>query len=287
MKRYLFLILLLCCSMFYSNAQTIINLWDSIPPTDNGLTEPEITENGFVSRISNPEIIVYLPDSIKNKKKVVIICPGGAYAGLAIDHEGRQFAEWLNAEGITAVILKYRMPNGHKEVPLDDFHQAMRYVKSKSVEWNIVDENMQTKIGIAGFSAGGHLASAASTHYASSELRPDFTILFYPVITMGNYTHEGSRDNLLGENPSANDVMYYSSEDHINRQTPPAILLLSDDDTLVIPKNSIMYYDALKKNEIPSTMYVFPEGGHGWGMRSDFKYHQEMLILLKHWLDKI
>lgn len=268
-------------------AQKVINLWDSIPPTDNELVEPEIEGNRFVSRISKPQMIVYLPDSINNKKKAVIICPGGAYAGVAIDHEGHQFAKWLNLQGITAIILKYRMPNGHKEVPLDDFGQAIRYVRSKGVEWNIADKDMRTKVGVAGFSAGGHLASTVSTHYASNDLRPDFTTLFYPVITMGEYTHEGSRDNLLGDNPTANDIMYYSSEDHINEQTPPAILLLSDDDTVVVPRNSIMYYDALKNHGIPSVMYVFPEGGHGWGMNSDFKYHEEMLNLLKQWLEKI
>jgi len=287
MKKSSFVIILLFLFITNMKAQSVVNLWDSIPPTDNGLVEPEVVGNGFVSGISKSEMIVYLPDSIKNKKMAVIICPGGAYAGVAIDHEGHQFAEWLASEGIAAIILKYRMPNGHKEIPLDDFQQAMHYVRSKAVEWNIADKDMQTKIGVAGFSAGGHLASTASIHYRSSELRPDFTILFYPVITMGEYTHDGSRDNLLGENPIADDIIYYSSEDHVNKQTPPAILLLSDDDMDVVPQNSIMYYDALKENGIPSTMYIFPEGGHGWGMHSNFKYHEEMLILLKRWLEKI
>ncbi|MDL2214861.1 alpha/beta hydrolase [Dysgonomonas sp. OttesenSCG-928-M03] len=269
------------------NAQTVIPVWEGNPPTDNGLTGQEVVSDGRISDVSVPEMIVYLPDEAVNKKMAVIICPGGGYARLAMDHEGHQFAKWLRTQGITGIILKYRMPNKHKTVPLEDFQQAMRYVRSKAVEWNIVREDMQTKIGVAGFSAGGHLASTASTHYASDELRPDFSILFYPVITMGNYTHEGSRNNLLGENPSANDVLFYSNETRVDNQTPPAILLLSDDDKAVPSRNSVMYYNALKEKNVPATMYIFPEGGHGWGMRSEFKYHNEMLMLLKMWLEQL
>lgn len=179
------------------------------------------------------------------------------------------------------------MPNGHEAIPLEDFQEAMRYVRSKAVERNIVDENMEIKVGVAGFSAGGHLAATASTLYESADLRPDFTILFYPVVTMGSYTHQGSKDSLLGENATANQILYYSAENHVNEQIPPAILLLSDDDKDVAPQNSTMYYEKLKENNIASAMYVFPEGGHGWGMKSDFKYHNEMLTLLKMWLEKL
>lgn len=287
MKKSLFVILLSFLFMSNLTAQTVVSLWDGNPPTSNTLMEEEVVVNGSVSGVSNPDIRIYLPDTTKRKNIAIIICPGGGYARLAIDHEGAQFAKWLNDQGITAVVLKYRMPNGHKEVPLDDLQQAMRYVRSNAVEWGIVDENMETRIGVAGFSAGGHLAATASTHYTSSELRPDFSILFYPVITMGSYTHEGSRDNLLGQNVTANDVLYYSTETRIDEQTPPTILLLSDDDKAVPPKNSLMYYNALNGKGVPATMYVFPEGGHGWGMRSDFKYHQEMLTLLRMWLEQL
>lgn len=269
------------------NAQTVIPLWEGSPPTSNGLTEQEIATDGSVSGVSDPELIVYLPDKRINTHKAVIICPGGGYTHLAIDHEGHQFAQWLQLQGIAGIILKYRMPNGHKEIPLEDFQQAMRYVRSKAVEWNIVGDDMKSQIGVAGFSAGGHLASTASTHYSSTELRPDFSILFYPVITMGSYTHEGSRDNLLGENRTADDVLFYSNETRVDEQTPPAILLLSDDDKAVPSKNSILYYNALKDKGVSSTMYIFPEGNHGWGMRPGFKYHKEMLTLLKMWLEQL
>jgi Esterase/lipase len=283
--KNLFLTLFLLVCMINMNAQTTIRLWEGNPPTDNGLTEQEVTTDERISGVSVPEMIVYLPNEEINKKIAVIICPGGGYARLAMDHEGHQFAKWLQSQGIAGIILKYRMPNQHKEVPLEDFHQAMRYVRSKAVEWNIVDANMESKVGVAGFSAGGHLASTASTHYNSSELRPDFSILFYPVITMGQYTHEGSRNNLLGDNRTANDILYYSNETRIDEQTPPAILLLSDDDKAVPSMNSVMYYEALKEKNIAASMYIFPEGGHGWGMRQNFKYHDQMLSLLKAWLE--
>ncbi|HCO68571.1 MAG TPA: xylanase [Dysgonomonas sp.] len=287
MKKYLLLPLLLFSFSVLMNGQTTIKLWDGAPPTNNEITEPERNENGSVGNVTNPEMIIYLPPKEINRKIAVIICPGGGYSRLAMNHEGHQFAQWLQAQGIAGIILKYRMPNKHKEVPLEDFQQAIQHVRSNAVEWDLVDENMNTKVGVAGFSAGGHLASTASTHFTSNEVRPDFSILFYPVITMGQYTHEGSKNNLLGNNPSANDLLAYSNESRVNEQTPPAILLLSDDDTAVPSMNSIMYYKALKDNNISATMYIFPEGGHGWGMRDNFKYHNEMLSLLKSWLDRL
>ncbi|HCC51948.1 MAG TPA: xylanase, partial [Porphyromonadaceae bacterium] len=200
----------------------------------------------------------------------------------AYDHEGLMVARWLNKEGIAAFILKYRMPNKHKEVPLDDAQQAIRYVREHAGEYGV---NV-SKIGICGFSAGGHLASTASTHFATTgtSTRPDFSILFYPVITMTELTHGGSRNNLLGENPPKTDIYLFSNEKQVNVNTPPAILLLSDDDKVVLPENSIWYYEALKRNDIPATMYIFPTGGHGWGFRDTYVYYQQMTDLLSKWL---
>lgn len=281
--KYSIITLLIFLSITGMKSQTVINLWgDKNPPTNNELTSTEEDQKGIVLNVSTSQLIVYKADSLKNNHTAIIICPGGGYTRLAMDHEGHQFAQWLQSQGITGVILKYRMPNKHKEVPLEDFQEAMRYVKANAKEWN-VSEN---KIGVAGFSAGGHLAATASTLAPNDELRPDFSILFYPVITMGEKTHTGSRDNLLGQNIPAKDILMYSNELKIDEFTPPAILLLSDDDKTVVPQNSIMYYDALKNNNIPATMYIFPVGGHGWGMKKDFKYHDEMLILLKKWLEQ-
>lgn len=278
--RNLFLIFFLFLSSMSMDAQTVVKLWETTPPTSNGLSDAELSQGGRVSNISTPELTIYLPNAAINTGMAVIICPGGGYAGLAIDHEGHDFAKWLQTQGIAGIVLKYRMPNKVKEVPLEDANQAITYVRSRASQWGVSSD----KIGIAGFSAGGHLAATASTHFSTKELRPDFSILFYPVVTMGDFTHEGSRNNLLGDTPTATEVMYYSNERQVNEFTPPAILLLSDDDTAVLPKNSVTYYNALKENKIPATMYIFPSGGHGWGMRNTFEYHDEMLSLLGSWL---
>lgn len=264
-----------------ASAQKVIKLWDENPPTYNGIVGAEINKNGSVSNVSVPELTVYLPEKTKKQYTAVIICPGGGYSHLAMEHEGHQFAKWLQSQGVAGIVLKYRLPNHQKVVPLEDCQQAIRYVRSKSVEWGI----SESKIGICGFSAGGHLASTASTRFSTREERPDFSILFYPVISMGNLGHAGSRENLLGEDQVADDIMAYSSEMHITEATPPALLLLSDDDSTVSPKNSIMYYDALKDNGVAASMYIFPTGGHGWGMKKSFQYHESVLTLLKSWLE--
>lgn len=269
------------------NAQKVVKLWEGNPPTNNQISESERyeREGGWVTNVSEAEMTFYLPEKSKNTGVAVVICPGGGYAGLAIGHEGVQFAQWLNEQGIAGIVLKYRLPNKHKEIPLDDAQQAIRYVREHAKELGI----KENKIGIAGFSAGGHLASTASTHYATTgtSTRPDFSILFYPVVTMGAPTHGGSRSNLLGDKPSVSDIHTFSNEKQVNVNTPPAILLLSDDDTTVQPVNSIDYYEALKNNNVPAAMYIFPEGGHGWGMRDNFKYHAQMLTLLQMWLKDI
>ena len=280
-------VLLLCMMSVISYGQKVVDLWDSAPPTDNGITTPEVSERDgwWLTNISKPTLTIFSPSKDKNNGMAVIICPGGGYAGLAFQHEGTEVAQWLNTLGITGVVLKYRMPNKHKEVPLDDAWQAIRYVRKNAKELGV----NPGKVGIAGSSAGGHLASTVSTHYSYEGIctRPDFSILFYPVITAERATHGGSRNNLLGDNPSAADIHIFSNEKQVNNNTPPAILLLSDDDKTVLPQNSVDYYNALKNNNVPATMYIFPEGGHGWGMNKDFKYHDQMINLLEMWLKDI
>lgn len=266
------------------NDPIIIKLWENINPrTDNGISEPEIEENGIVTNVSVPELYVYLPKKNINKKAAIIICPGGGYGKISLENEGYLFAQWLQAEGITGIVLKYRMPNKHKDVLLEDFEQAIHCLNSKITEWDISAD----KIGVAGFSAGGHLASMASTLFSKGNIRLSFSLLFYPVITMGELTHAGSRSNFMGENPTTDDILSYSSEKRVDKSTPPAILLLSDDDPAVSPQNSLMYYNALKENNIPASIHIFPVGGHGWGMKKDFAYHNQMLTLVRMWLEKI
>jgi Esterase/lipase len=280
----IYLILICCCfAADMIDAQKKIKLWNGDPPESNGITEKESVRDGyFVMNVTEAELEIYLPESNTRTGMAVVICPGGGYSGLAYTHEGVMVAEWLNKEGIAAFILKYRMPNKNKNIPLSDAQQAIRHIREHAAEYGV----NTTKIGICGFSAGGHLASTASTHFTiyGTSTRPDFSILFYPVITMTELTHGGSRNNLLGNNPSEVDRHMFSNEKHVNENTPPAILLLSDDDKSVLPENSIRYYEALKRNSIPATMYVFPCGGHGWGFKEEFEYHKQMKDLLSKWL---
>jgi acetyl esterase/lipase len=223
---------------------------------------------------------VYLPQS-KTPTSAVIICPGGGYRRLAMLHEGSEFAQWLNQNGIAGIVLKYRMPNGHHEAPLSDARQALRIVRHNSKAWNIAPD----KVGVAGFSAGGHLAATLATHFADSSTRPDFAVLFYPVISMDTtFTHSGSRQNLIGKNPTQELRTLYSNELQVTSRTPPTLLLLSDDDKTVPPCNSADFYAALKRHNIPSAMYIFPSGGHGWGMHTTFPYHAVCKDLLQNWL---
>jgi len=283
------LVLLWGCVMWITalEAQQVIKLWEGEPPTSNGITSEEIVRNEgtFISNVSVPTLTIYLPEKSVRTGMAVVVCPGGGYAGLAVDHEGTMVAQWLNKEGIAAFILKYRMPDKHKDVPLSDAQQAIRHVRTHAAEYGV----NASKIGICGFSAGGHLASTVSTHFATSGVstRPDFSILFYPVVSMTEATHGGSRHNLLGDNPSPTDIYTFSNEKQVNANTPPAILLLSDDDTAVIPQNSLLYYEALKQNGVPAAMYIFPSGGHGWGFRDSYTYHKQMTELLSAWLKSL
>ena len=270
-----------------SFGQTVVDLWEGAPPNDNGITTPEVIENdgSWIVNVSHPTLTIFSPSKESNNGMAIIICPGGGYTGLAIQHEGMEMAKWFNTLGITGIVLKYRMPNKHKDIPLSDAWQAIRYVRKNAASLGV----NPNKVGIAGSSAGGHLASTVSTHYSYDGIntRPDFSILFYPVITADLPTHGGSRDNLLEKNPSLVDIYLFSNEKQVNNNTPPTILLLSDDDQVVLPQNSIDYYKALKNNHVPAAMYIFPEGGHGWGMNKDFKYHKQMLYLLEMWLKDI
>ena len=280
--------ILICCFLAVNmiNAQKVIKLWEGKLPESNEIIENESVRDGsFVVDVSETELEVYLPAGNEKTDMAIIVCPGGGYSGLAYNHEGTMVVKWLNKEGIAAFILKYRMPNKHKFVPLNDAWQAIRHVRDNAAEYGIDP----AKVGICGFSAGGHLASTASTHFATSgtSTRPDFSILFYPVVTMSKLTHGGSRDNLLGDNPSEADIHMFSNEKQVNVNTPPTILLLSDDDKVVLPENSLWYYEALKRNNIPATMYIFPTGGHGWGFSDKYEYHKQMTDLLSKWLKKL
>lgn len=215
--------------------------------------------------------------------KAILICPGGGYEHLAMQHEGTDVADWLSDIGYTCAVLKYRFPEGHCTLPSDDSRNAIRYLRINATSLGINPDS----IGIMGFSAGGHLA--ATTAVLSDDLtRPDFQILMYPVISMADgVTHWGSRKNLLGENPSGLLVDRYSLENNVDAKTPPAIIILSADDDVVNPRNSLNFFEALRKNGVPASMFVYPSGGHGWGMRDSFAYKTQWTSELKNWLEKL
>ncbi|HEY3963925.1 MAG TPA: alpha/beta hydrolase [Planctomycetaceae bacterium] len=200
----------------------------------------------------------------------VVICPGGGYGGLMIDPEGHGIAKWLNGHGITGVVLEYRLPRGRSFVPLLDAQRAIRTVRSNAKAWGIDP----SRIGIMGFSAGGHLASTAGTHFDDGDpkapeaadrvgCRPDFMILVYPVITMDDSTHSGSRTNLLGKDPTPKLVELFSNEKQVTDKTPPAFLAHAVDDKPVPPENSRAFFAALQAHKIPSQYLELPSGGHG------------------------
>ncbi|MCP3893090.1 MAG: alpha/beta hydrolase [Bacteroides sp.] len=279
--KYLVLTTLLYMSTILSAQQPIERpLWPNGAPNSNELTgtEQEL-EPHRVSNVTQPTITVY--PSARPNSKAIIMCPGGAYTLLATDHEGHDMAPWFHAQNITYVVLKYRMPNGHSDVPLSDAEQAIRMVRQQAAEWNVDPK----QVGIMGASAGGHLASTLATHYGSKETRPDFQILFYPVITMDEgYTHMGSRINLLGNRPTAEQLALFSNEQRVDAQTPPAFIMLSSDDQAVPPANGVNYYLALVRNGVPASLHAYPTGGHGWGFWDSFAYKRQWTGELEKWL---
>ena len=227
----------------------------------------------------DPGMTVYRP--AKPNGVAIIMCPGGGYSHQAAAHEGHDMAQWFNAQGITYVVLKYRIPKQRVRVPLEDAEQAVLLVRSHAEEWGV----NTSKIGIMGASAGGHLASTLATHYSDSLSRPDFQILFYPVVSMKpSVTHMGSHDNLLGKGATKALEEEFSNELCVNKSTPQAFIMLSSDDRTVHPANSINYYNSLIANGVPAAMFIYPTGGHGWGFRDSFKYKRQWTGELEKWL---
>lgn len=223
-------------------------------------------------------IQVFLPEN--SNGMAVLACPGGGYEYLELKKEGSNFASFFNEQDIALIVLKYRLPQGHADIPLADAEAAMRIIKEYAAKWNI----NPAKIGVMGSSAGGHLASTMATH-CSKETRPAFQILLYPVISMKKeLTHEGSCLNLLGDNPGSKMINLYSNELNVNDQTPPAFIVSSDDDKTVSSLNSINYYSALKQHNIPAEMHIYPTGGHGWALNDNFLYKKEWTEALSKWL---
>jgi len=257
-------LLLFCMTASTAIAQNVVPLWDGPAPQSHGTTPNDI-----------PTLTVFLPENAVPPVSAIVICPGGAYAGLTFDTEGTNEAKWFQAKGVAAFVLKYRLPvNGYRHpVPLLDVQRAIRLVRSHATDWQI----NTAKVGVMGFSAGGHVASTVDTHFdagnASSDdpvekqsCRPDFSVLVYPVISMKDgITHAGSKRNLLGPNPDPALVSSLSNDTQVTPQTPPTLLIFADDDKAVPPENSRLMYAALQQAGVPSALQEYPHGGHGFG----------------------
>lgn len=278
-KSLLFLVLL---TSMQANAQQIIPLYSSPIPGAKP-QGPEVTESpansGMIRVVINPTLEAYLPEKDKATGTAVIIIPGGGYSVIVYSSEGTPNAKELASNGVAAFVLKYRLPSdavmADKTIgPLQDAQQAIKVVRERAAEWGI----NPNKIGIMGFSAGGHLASTLATHYAkpviensnNTSLRPDFQVLVYPVVTMQeNLTHRDSRKQLLGQTPSKELVDLYSNELQVNENTPKAWIAHAADDVTVDVDNSINYFEALRRKKVPVEMHIYPKGGHGLGGKKE------------------
>ena len=228
-------------------------------------------------------MLVFRPEQPTGR--AVVCCPGGGYSYLANTHEGTDWAEYFIPRGITFAVVNYRLPHGDRSLPVSDVENAMRTMRDSAAVWHLNPRD----IGIMGFSAGGHLASTIATH-SPYAVRPDFQILFYPVITMGRGTHAGSMENFLGEGRTDKDLVNrYSNERQVQRNlTPPAILLLANDDRGVPPvPNGVAYYSAMRGAGNSCALHIYPSGGHGFGFRKDYVFHDRMLEELSAWLDAL
>ncbi len=258
-----------------------IDLWPNGLPNSNGIDKTQPYSNE--TRNFKPSIRVFLPEDSVRNGMAVLVCPGGGYRVLSLGQEGYEWGDHLTRMGITTIVLSYRMPMGVTEVPISDATEAMRLIRENAEAWGIDPQ----KVGILGSSAGGHLASTIATHNPEAT-RPNFQILFYPVISMDKeVTHLDSHNCLIGEKAPKELEEQYSNALQVNAQTPPAILLLSDDDGLVPPRNSAEYYLALKKAGVKASIHVYPSGGHGWGCGKFFRYHNEMMQDLKIWIESL
>ena len=259
----------------------VIDLWPDGAPSDNGITAPERDMGTVASNITKAQLSFFIPK--KPNGMAVIICAGGAYSSVWYGTEGYANSPFFTDRGITVAVLKYRLPNGHPEVPLDDVQEAFRIVRGRASELGI------KKIGVVGCSAGGHLAAMAATKYKNAVQRPDFQILYYPVITADPiFTHEGSVINLVGRsNINKKNIEEYSNERHVTPDTPLAFIMANTDDDVVPVRNSIEYYNALVANGVPAALNVYQEGGHGWTDHLDFPYRDQWMDTLGKWLERL
>jgi len=300
MKKIAFLTLALLPFMM-ATAQQELPLYGAGPiPNSKPGPDQEVRNPGSrgswdygLAKVSRPTLTVFLPEKGKATGMAVVVCPGGGYVHLAMGHEGLEIARMLNENGVAAFVLKYRLPSDSTMVdktigPLQDAQRAIQLVREHAKEWGVDT----ARVGIMGFSAGGHLASTAGTHFQRTtipndshiSLRPDFMILMYPVISFSDSIgHRGSRDNLIGKNPSLALITEYSNELQVTAQTPPAFIVHAEDDKTVPVANSIHFYESLLHNKVPAELHIYPGGGHGYGLHNSTTKDQ-WAERLQNWL---
>ena len=286
-----FLLLFLILFPVSVAGQQVIPLYSGEVPNNKITGSDTDPRPELIRKVIHPTLEVYRPDESTATNAAVIICPGGGYSVIVFEGEGVNTAKEFARNGVTAFVLKYRLPEDTLQVnktiaPLQDAQQAIKLVREQAGEWGL-DED---KIGIMGFSAGGHLASTAATHFDNvridnpedTSVRPDFQILVYPVISMqDDLTHPGSKNELLGENPSQEVTDLYSNELQITENTPPAYITHSGDDKLVAVENSIRYYEQLLKHQVPAELHLYPKGDHGFVLREPI---EEWMHPLFRWM---
>ena len=278
-------------------AQEFVSIWNDNMPNSKGLTVADSIANERIYQVGTPGVHVFATSEAENKQAAVLIIPGGGYARLAYQTSGWQLAKWFNTMGITAFVLSHRLPHSpdvitKHEVPLADAQRAMRYIRANAERYGI------DKVGVMGCSAGGHLSACLSTFdedwglgndsLDNYSIHPDFTILISPVISMNEYVHKGSRDNLLGKDASSELLNQFSCNMRVNEQTPPAFMVHASNDRSVSPLNSILYYTALKENNVEkNALHIFPEGGHSIALRNNPGSTQMWTALAEAWLYEI
>jgi acetyl esterase/lipase len=279
-----------------ADAAEFISLWpDGKMPNSKGMKLEEVIVNDRIRQVDKPGMYAFFPAKEENSGCAVLICPGGGYRWLAYDVSGFQVAKWFNTIGVTAFVLKYRLPNSPDLVerdkgPLQDAQRAMRLIRSRAKEWGIEPE----KIGVMGTSAGGHLASTLGTHSEDvssignspdeMSFRPCFMILVSPVITMGAYTDKGGRENFLGESPSEELIKKYSNEQQVTSETAVSFIVHAADDSVVDVRNSIMFFQSLSENKVSVSLHIFPQGGHSIGVCKNPGSTALWTSLCKAWL---
>jgi len=283
----------------------IVDLWPNGVPNAPAQISPEVVHDAaqpgqppdrHVRNVHKPTLTIYIPTG-KSTEAAIIICPGGAYGILALDKEGHDVAKWAASVGFVGMVLKYRLPrpDGHvypHDAPLSDAQQAIRWVRGNAASLGV----KPNRVGIMGFSAGGHLASTVATHFeahaqSGPSTRPDFAVLIYPVTTFDpNFGHAGSAQSLLGKNPPQELRDRYANDRHVTKETPPTFLVHTSDDPIKV-ENSLAFYAALRRNNVPAEMHIFAKGGHGYGMRTEWQGEKDPPVshwpqLLERWLKR-